>query len=171
MHHLGGNLVVTAIGDHWRSNVEWFQATTQHPPSESFRNEVGCLSLAVCSRCGVADNFAHLHALPPEPDWVRKECILHWFLAAFCTIHAPCDKWFWALQSFSEGNSTQWKLAGSLGLSLQLGAWAWEVLFWVKSCCKHQTLWALCKLLVVLQGVRSFLADIIRVAAWSCAIF
>ena len=30
-------------------------------------------------RCGVADNFAHLHALPPEPDWVHS---LHLQLAA-----------------------------------------------------------------------------------------
>ena len=40
-------------------------------------------------RCGVADNFAHLHALPPEPDyasWLISICAIYIHIICFRSV-------------------------------------------------------------------------------------
>lgn len=60
-----------------RSGVSRTRARSPAPLFEA----CGEVSRSLCqSRCGVADNFAHLHALPPEPDYARQPNLCFWML-------------------------------------------------------------------------------------------
>lgn len=112
-------------------------------------------------RCGVADNFAHLHALPPEPDWAGHSVKYDFWEAKRQSIYLIVQMLVW--RKFRDMGMRRKLRSLVLSFSsdhLPLQSCRLKVSVWI-----HWTIWGSCHVSDCSEGVRLFLAEQTSVVA------